>query len=62
MINDNRQILTVAEVSAFLRVCPAKVYKLLRRGDISAFHCGGVWCIPKDSLSDYVNVSMKKEN
>jgi excisionase family DNA binding protein len=37
------EVLTVAEVAAFLRVNRSTVYKLIRRGELPAFKVGSDW-------------------
>ena len=36
-------IMTVREVSAYLRVHPITIYRLLKRNQIPAFHIGSDW-------------------
>lgn len=37
------QIMTVKELSEYLKVHPSTVYKLLRAGDLPAFRVGSDW-------------------
>jgi excisionase family DNA binding protein len=37
------RVMTVRDVSAYLRVHPRAIYKLLKRHQIPAFHVGGDW-------------------
>ena len=37
------KVMTVREVSAYLRVHPSTIYRLLRRHQIPAFHMGSDW-------------------
>jgi len=37
------RVLTVKELSAYLRVHPSTVYKLLRRGELPGFRIGTDW-------------------
>jgi excisionase family DNA binding protein len=37
------EIMTVREVSDYLRVHPATIYRLLKRNQIPAFRVGAVW-------------------
>ena len=39
----SRKILTIVEVSDFLRLPPTTVYGLVRRGELPAFKIGGGW-------------------
>ena len=36
-------VMTVREVSVYLRVRPSTIYRLLRRHEIPAFHIGSDW-------------------
>jgi excisionase family DNA binding protein len=37
------KVMTVGEVSAYVRVHPTTVYRLLKRNQIPAFHVGSDW-------------------
>jgi excisionase family DNA binding protein len=37
------KVMNVSEVSAYLRVHPSTIYKLLKRNQIPAFHVGSNW-------------------
>jgi len=37
------RVMTVKELSEYLRVHPSTVYKLLRRGEVPAFRIGSDW-------------------
>ena len=37
------KVMNVREVSAYLRVHPTKIYRLLKRHQIPAFHMGSDW-------------------
>jgi excisionase family DNA binding protein len=41
--NPEPEILTVAEVAAYLRVHPSTIYRLLKAHQLPAFHVGGDW-------------------
>ena len=55
MFNEYKDMLTVAEVSVMLNICPGKTYKLLNEGKILAFRCEKTWCIPKENVINYIN-------
>ena len=38
-----RRVMTVKELSEYLRVHPSTIYKLLRRGELPAFRIGSDW-------------------
>jgi excisionase family DNA binding protein len=42
-LSDISPILTVRELSAYLRVHPTTIYRLLRKGQLPAFKVGGDW-------------------
>lgn len=46
----SKKILTVVEVSEFLRLHPATVYRLLRKGELPAFKIGGGWRVNMHDL------------
>ena len=46
----SRKILTVVEVSDFLRLHPTTVYRLVRKGELPAFKIGGGWRISTKDL------------
>ncbi len=54
MFEEYRDMLTAAEVSVMLRICPSKTYRLLNAGEIKAFRCEKAWCIPKVSVIEYI--------
>ena len=62
MFNEYRDILTAAEVSVMLRICPGKTYKLLNEGEIKAFRCERAWCVPKQSVIEYVERHLNNNN
>lgn len=41
--NQGGPVMTVREVSAYLKVNPSTVYRLLKRNRIPAFHVGSDW-------------------
>jgi len=43
---EKRKVLTIPEVSEYLRVSRQTIYRMLRRRDIPAFRLGGDWNIP----------------
>ena len=62
MFEEYRDMLTAAEVSVMLRICPGKAYRLLNSGKIKAFRCERAWCIPKSSVIEYIDRNMNEEN
>lgn len=62
MFDEYRDMLTAAEVSVMLRICPSKAYKLLNEGEIEAFRCEKAWCIPKQSVIDYIKKHINNNN
>jgi excisionase family DNA binding protein len=43
----------VSEVSAYLRVHPSTIYKLLKRNQIPAFHVGSSWRFYIDTIDNW---------
>ena len=58
MFEAYRDMLTAAEVSVMLNICPSKTYKMLNNGEIKAFRCQKAWCIPKTSVIEYISEHM----
>lgn len=54
MFDNYRNMLTTAEVSVMLRICPSKTYKLLNNGKIKAFREDRLWVISKQSVIGYI--------
>ena len=55
--NDNtvkRKVLTIPEVSEYLRVSRQTIYRMLRRGDIPAFRIGGDWRFNIEDLGHWI--------
>ena len=50
------QVLTVAEVAAFLRVNRSTVYKLIRRGELPAFKVGSDWRFNRTQIEELFKV------
>jgi len=50
------EVLTVAEVAAFLRVNRSTVYKLIRRGELPAFKVGSDWRFNRAQIEDLFKV------
>jgi len=44
------KVMTVREVSAYLKVHPTTVYRLLKRNQIPAFHMGSDWRFNVESI------------
>lgn len=49
-----RKVLTIREVSEYLRVSRQTIYRMLRRGDIPAFRIGGDWRFNIEDLGRWV--------
>ena len=62
LFKEYRDMLTAAEVSVMLRICPSKTYKLLNEGEIKAFRCEKAWCVPKQSVIEYVERHLNDNN
>ena len=52
--SDPIDIMTVAEVAAFLGVGKNRIYELLNKGTIKGFRMGSTWKISKLALEAYI--------
>ena len=52
--SDPSDIMTVAEVAAFLGVGKNRIYELLNEGTIKGFRMGRTWKISKLALEKYI--------
>jgi excisionase family DNA binding protein len=50
-INDD--VLTLAEVAAYLRVCRSTIYRLLKAGKIPAFKIGSDWRFNREHIDEW---------
>lgn len=50
-------VMTVREVAELLRVHPATVYRLVRRGVLPGFKFGGNWRVNKEALDVWLSAS-----
>ena len=48
-------ILTVSEVSGYLRIHPTTLYRLLRRRELPAFKIGNDWRISAEAMNRWLN-------
>src|SRR5260370_18755817 len=49
-----RKVLTIPEVSEYLRVSRQTIYRMLKRGDIPAFRIGGDWRFTIEELGHLI--------
>jgi excisionase family DNA binding protein len=49
-----RKVLTIPEVSEYLRLSRQTIYRMLRRGDIPAFRIGGDWRFNIEDLGHWI--------
>jgi excisionase family DNA binding protein len=49
-----RKVLTIPEVSEYLRVSRQTIYRMLKRGDIPAFRIGGDWRFNMEDLGHWI--------
>ena len=47
-------VMTVREVSAYLRVHPSTIYRLVKRNQIPAFHVGSDWRFNVESIDRWI--------
>ena len=58
-----RKVLTIPEVSEYLRVSRQTIYRMLKRGDIPAFRIGGDWRFNVEDLGHWIeNESQARES
>lgn len=48
-------LLTVSDVGALLRICPSRVYDILKSGELKGFQFKRAWRIKKEDLIEYIN-------
>jgi len=48
------KVMTLREVSAYLRVHPTTVYRLLKRNQIPAFHIGSDWRFNIEAIDRWI--------
>jgi excisionase family DNA binding protein len=53
-------VMTVREVSAYLRVHPSTVYRLLKHNQIPAFHMGSDWRFNIESIDHWMILQQLK--
>ena len=49
----DRDLMTVDELAAYLKVHPATIYRLLKRGELPAFKVGYDWRFSKEAIDDW---------
>ncbi len=54
------RVITVKELSAYLRLHPSSIYKLLRRGEIPAFRIGSDWQFNAEAIEKWSERRMKE--
>lgn len=55
MLEQCKEIMTVAEVAKVLYVGKNRIYELLENGSLKGFRIGRVWKIPRQAVSDYIS-------
>ena len=54
-----QKVMTVREVSAYLRCHPSTIYRLVRRNQIPAFHVGSDWRFNIEAIGHWI---LQQEN
>lgn len=49
-LRNAEQILTIAEIAAYLETSVASVYRMIKRGELRAFRVGGRWRVKRSAL------------
>ncbi len=60
MFNNEYDILTPEETMDYLNIGRNTLYSLLNSGKLKGFRIGRNWKIPRKSLNEYVDKSIKK--
>ena len=55
-----RKVLTIPEVSEYLRVSRQTIYRMLKRGDIPAFRIGGDWRFNIEDLGHWIERNLRR--
>ncbi len=50
----NENLITVKEIADYLKVNPATVYRMVRKGGIPAFKVGSEWRFKKESIELWI--------
>ena len=61
MIETGLDILTLTEVSAYLRVTKRTLYRLAQEGQLPAFKLGGTWRFRREELDRWITESIIKQ-
>ena len=61
MIHAESEILTLAEVAAYLKAGKRTVYRLAQNREIPAFKLGGTWRFRRSELDRWIAESINKE-
>lgn len=61
MIEAGLDILTLTEVSAYLRVTKRTLYRLAQEGQLPAFKLGGTWRFRREELDRWITESIIKQ-
>lgn len=54
-------VLTIREVSEYLRLAESTVYKLAQKGKLPGRKIGGAWRFPKKNLDDWLQQQMPEK-
>jgi len=58
----DEEILTITELSAYLRVHPTTIYRLLREGRIPGFRVGSAWRFNRASIEKWEHGEIEPVN
>lgn len=53
-VRQDDEVMTVAEVAAYLHISPSTIYRLLQKGLLPAFHIGSDWRFRADAIEAWV--------
>ena len=58
----NTDLITIDEMREILSIGKNAAYTILNSGELKAFKIGKVWKIPRQSVYDYINDQVAKQN
>ena len=58
----NADLITIDEMREILSIGKNAAYTILNSGELKAFKIGKVWKIPRQSVYDYINDQVAKQN
>ncbi len=60
-MNNNDEIMTVAEVAEYLKISEVTTYKFVKQGKIPGFKIGRYWRIKRSDLTEFIEKQKNEE-